>query len=722
MLRVFSNISFYRDSITNSYSQVLFSGRPWLGVCLLVASFINPYAGASGLAAVAFTLLLVNLLGLNKELMRNGSYGYNMLLLSLAMDIYFNLSVTFFLLLALGCFITLMLTVWMAVRTAPYRIPFLSLPFLVAVWMILLSSRNIGSMQLTDQGIYELNELWKMGGATLVSAYDQAALINLPLAIDVYLRSLAAIFFQHNLIAGVLIAIGLLMHSRIAFSLSLIAFYAGYFFCWATQGNIEQLHNSYVGFNFVLTGLAVGIYFIPSIQSYLLAALLMPVVSILMGALDVVISSYQLPIFSLPFSLVVIALVFLMWNRADATALPMVVNQLLNPEKNLYAYRTDGIRFANSAFWHIQLPFYGEWRVSQGHGGGITHKGDWAYAWDFDIADETGKTFKLPGHQLSDFYCYGLPVLAPAAGYVVNIINEVEDNEVGSVNTAENWGNTIVIKHHESLYSKHSHIKKDSFKVKIGDYVRQGTMLAACGNSGRSPEPHIHFQLQSTPDVGSKPLKYPIAFFIEKGEQNVFRSFSIPEEGTIVFNPEPNPTVQHAFEFIPGQKIKFVTDGAKPMQEEWEMMVDAYNQSYIYCNATQSAAYFVNNGINFYFTQFFGNKQSLLYKFYLAAYKLVLTNYPGIQVADVLSVEGFHQGIAKFLHDFTAPFYLYLSGHYQSRIVEKGDAEFEISSEAILKRGSRTNQRIAFTISVDATGILQFTVFESNACITAKRF
>ena len=87
-------------------------------------------------------------------------------------------------------------------------------------------------------------------------------------------------------------------------------------------------------------------------------------------------------------------------------------------------------RFKNDTYYHIHLPFFGEWRMSQGHAGGITHKGDWRFAWDFDIVDETGKTYRPPGKTTSDFYCYGLPVLAPAAGYVATVVDDVDDNEI----------------------------------------------------------------------------------------------------------------------------------------------------------------------------------------------------------------------------------------------------------------------------------------------------
>lgn len=37
--------------------------------------------------------------------------------------------------------------------------------------------------------------------------------------------------------------------------------------------------------------------------------------------------------------------------------------------------------------------------------------------------------------------------------------------------------------------------------MKAGDTVREGQVLARCGNSGNSTEPHVHFQLMDHPDL-----------------------------------------------------------------------------------------------------------------------------------------------------------------------------------------------------------------------------
>lgn len=40
-------------------------------------------------------------------------------------------------------------------------------------------------------------------------------------------------------------------------------------------------------------------------------------------------------------------------------------------------------------------------------------------------------------------------------------------------------------------------MKKGSVKVAVGDTVSKGQVVALCGNSGNSTEPHLHFQLQT---------------------------------------------------------------------------------------------------------------------------------------------------------------------------------------------------------------------------------
>jgi len=43
-----------------------------------------------------------------------------------------------------------------------------------------------------------------------------------------------------------------------------------------------------------------------------------------------------------------------------------------------------------------------------------------------------------------------------------------------------------------------AHLRRGSIRVAVGDPVRAGDVLAQCGNSGNSTQPHLHLQVSSS--------------------------------------------------------------------------------------------------------------------------------------------------------------------------------------------------------------------------------
>jgi hypothetical protein len=307
----------------------------------------------------------------------------------------------------------------------------------------------------------------------------------------------------------------------------------------------------------------------------------------------------------------------------------------------------------------------GFWTVSQGYDGGVTHKGEWGRALDFVIRDDEQNTYQYPGTLPEHFYCYNTPVLACSDGLVEQVVNHIEDNVIGHINLKENWGNTVVIRHAIGLYSKVSHLKKHTIKVKPGDIVKQGDLLGLCGNSGRSPEPHLHFQLQATPYIGSKTLAYPFAYYFSRRDtKNSLESYEIPAEGTLLSNPEINQSVKKAFDLQPGYTAQLSSENGTV--ENWEVFKDELGQLYLYSKNTGAVAYFINNGIMFYFTSYYGDKHSLLYYFYLAAYKVIFSDAESIAANDHLPLQLTENKPLLWLQDFVAPFYRFININYQS--------------------------------------------------------
>lgn len=714
--------------ILNSYSQVFFSVNKVFALVILLVTFFDFVAGIGGLLAVFITTAVGYGFGFDKHKISKGFYGFNSLLVGLGLGVYFEPGVPFFFILILASVFTLFISVSLEGIIGKYALPYLSVPFLLGLWTISIATRQFEALGVSQRGIFTLNDLYIIGGNTLVQVYDWWNNLAIPGSIRTYFISLGAILFQFNVLSGIIIALGLLYYSRIGFSLSLIGFYTAYLFYEIIGANLTEVNYSYIGFNYILTSIAIGGFFIiPSRLSYFWTIILIPLVAILTISLNSIFITFQLPIYSLPFNIVVLLFLYVLKFRIKrVTSLSEVYIQQNSPEKNLYSFQNDIIRFRHKLKIPFKLPFWGTWLVSQSHNGEHTHKGDWKHAWDFVVGDENGKQFKGEGDYLEDYYCYNKDVLSPADGTVEEIIDGIEDNIIGDIDMVHNWGNTIVIKHTDFLFSKLSHLKPGSIKVNEGEKVQSGQAIAKTGNSGRSPYPHIHFQFQETPYVGSKTIDYPFSYYIlADGKNYSLKSFENPRLNDEISNIEVNPVLKNAFHLIPGKKLSFeVKDSGIREIVNWEVNADVYNNSFIQCENSGSIAYFESDGNLLYFKHFEGNRSSLLYYFFLGAFKIQMGFYQDMSLKDQYPLNLLFKRSSLFLHDFIAPFFGYLKAKY---FVHYEFLDNVLSpSSVVLKSKVKTylfgmNQnQIEFRLQLNTAGIGEFEIFLKNRKIKAK--
>jgi urea transporter len=685
-------------SVINSYSVLFFSQNRVLGIILLVVSFFNTTSGLAGLSCVIFSLLVCKLLKLGGDDLQRGIYSFNSLLLGIAFGAFYHVNLLFVIWLLVACILVIIAAVILAQRLGKIGLPMLSLPFILIFWMVLLASNSIFNMGLLQKSSYLLAEIY--AGPDNLAGIDGYLAFVLPPFVSLFFRSLSAILFQHNILAGMLITIGMVIHSRIAFSLLIISFIAAYGFNSITHTYPEGISYYHLGANFLMTSVAIGSFFtIPSLRSYLLAILCIPLGFIVINALTGFMSVHALPIFSLPFCIVNISLLYFLTLRKPAGKLQLARVQHYAPERNLYQFLNLRNRLNDLKYFKLNLPFMGYWTVSQGYNGAITHKGDWGQALDFVICDEEQNTFQYPGTLPEHFYCYNKPVLACGDGIIELVVNHIEDNAIGEQNLKDNWGNTVVIFHATGLYSKVSHLKKKSIKVKPGDVIKQGDLLGFCGNSGRSPQPHLHFQIQATPYIGSKTLSYPFAYYFNRVDnKNSLASYSVPSEGELIGNPEVNTSIKKAFDLQPGYTAKLTRENGAT--ESWEVFKDELGQSCIYCKTTGAAAYFINNGTMFYFTSFYGDQQSLLYYFYQAAYKIIFNHTETMLVNDEFPLHLTANKTLLCLQDFVAPFYRFINISYQNNSQVKKTG-LSVRSEQYMKVAGKKTPIMEATLCID---------------------
>ncbi|MFH5806082.1 peptidoglycan DD-metalloendopeptidase family protein [Alienimonas sp. DA493] len=96
----------------------------------------------------------------------------------------------------------------------------------------------------------------------------------------------------------------------------------------------------------------------------------------------------------------------------------------------------------------------------------------------------------------------GVPVFAAAAGTVVDAVDGHPDRNAGDPdepgNRPKTPPNLVRIDHPGGVRTAYLHLRKDSILVQPGDRVTAGQKIAEVGSSGRSSDPHLHFEVYKT--------------------------------------------------------------------------------------------------------------------------------------------------------------------------------------------------------------------------------
>ncbi|WP_417580423.1 peptidoglycan DD-metalloendopeptidase family protein [Pelagibacterium sp.] len=152
----------------------------------------------------------------------------------------------------------------------------------------------------------------------------------------------------------------------------------------------------------------------------------------------------------------------------------------------------------------LRLPFDGQWYVFWG-GRDVAdnyHAADPAqrFAYDFLIQEE-GKSYEGAPDVLENYFCWGREILAPADGQVIAMVDDLPDQPIGETDAENPAGNHVILALADGEYAFLAHMAESSIRVQRADTVAKGDVLGLCGNSGNTSEPHLHFHLQTTPDL-----------------------------------------------------------------------------------------------------------------------------------------------------------------------------------------------------------------------------
>ena len=143
------------------------------------------------------------------------------------------------------------------------------------------------------------------------------------------------------------------------------------------------------------------------------------------------------------------------------------------------------------------LPYAGgsSFRVLQGFGSRLSHRGGEQYAVDFNMSS-------------------GTPVHAARSGVVARI---EESNDKGCwEDGCGAFANFIVVLHDDGTTGEYYHLQQNGALVAAGDRIVAGQKIGLSGNTGHTTIPHLHFAVYMATNR-ARSQSVPISFLSEDG-------------------------------------------------------------------------------------------------------------------------------------------------------------------------------------------------------------
>lgn len=244
------------DSVLRGVGQVMLQNNSYTGLIFLIGIFYNSVLlGFAALLGSIVSTLSAIILGVESKSIRAGLFGFNGVLVAIAL-LHF-LEPTW---ITLGYVIlaTASSTVIMAATlniTKTWDLPALTTPFVLTTFLFILACARFGQLHSTGM-------LPAAGLPSITVSID--GIVTASTVFEGVFKGVSQVFFQSNIITGILFTIGLLINSRIACLAALFGSLLGVLIAWGMGAAEPAIRAGAFGFNNVLTAIvfAGGIFLI----------------------------------------------------------------------------------------------------------------------------------------------------------------------------------------------------------------------------------------------------------------------------------------------------------------------------------------------------------------------------------------------------------------------------------------------------------------------------
>lgn len=178
------------------------------------------------------------------------------------------------------------------------------------------------------------------------------------------------------------------------------------------------------------------------------------------------------------------------------------------------------------------------------------------FAIDFIKLDEQGRYAAGEENEIKNWYGYGVEVIAVADGVVASTRDDFPESATLSGHPAypsdKATGNYVSIDIGNGHIVFYEHLKPGSIKVKAGQIVKKGDVIAALGFTGQTTGPHLHFHIaNANSPLGAEGIPFAFERFTLLGSYPDFSQFGkapwTATSPTIITKERPAPNAVISF-------------------------------------------------------------------------------------------------------------------------------------------------------------------------------
>ncbi len=311
--------------------QVVFQNNPLSGLVILGAIFYNSWIYGFILAVgVVVGTATACLLKADRDLIRNGLFGFNGALVGVALVAFTSAdfrsgslpSVHLFVYIVCAAAMTSIVFSSISTLLGPHKVAALTMPFVLVGWLFLFAVLKFSSI---DAG--------PLAKPVSPDQYQLVTTYVLPIWYMGIGNAIGQIFFQDNWIAGYLILVGIAIHSRIGAGMALVGAIVAELVAMSFGAPEGAIRDGLYGYNAALTGMALGGFFLVlTVRSFLYAVFGCVVSTWLWASVAIFLEPIGMPVFTSTF--VIVTWAMLIGQHGFRALVPVPPAEATTPEDN----------------------------------------------------------------------------------------------------------------------------------------------------------------------------------------------------------------------------------------------------------------------------------------------------------------------------------------------------------------------------------------------------